>query len=165
MRKSSHPSPARPVTFPALVALLGYLSVLVAAVLPGRRPAPSGEAFQLTPRRPADGPTSPEPAGPSLASWPAPAWSTQAILDDGAVRYVRAASTPARRQAETAGAPPEDVLPEAFVTDEATVTDGQVTVRRTDPVVIVDGQLYDVDQARTLALGILEVVAAVGGAR
>jgi hypothetical protein len=108
-----------------------------------------------------------EPSAP-LAAWTRPAWATRTRLgDEVAVQHTLDASTPAFARPEALDAEPMEVLPELSQTDDVEVGALDVTVRRGELIVTVDSLQFNVDQARVLALGLLEILnasAAVGTA-
>jgi hypothetical protein len=104
----------------------------------------------------------------ALASWAAPVWAATSRAEDNGVTHSLRASAAALLVPEVAAVAPHSlgVLPEVYVTDELCPDGGRVDVVRSAPLVIVDALLLDINQARVLALGILEILDALpAGAR
>ena len=106
-----------------------------------------------------------ERAGEPLATWAAPSWATRSRVEDGMAWHTRTGATCTALGDQDE---PTDVTPELSQADGIDVdTRGRITVAREgEPVVVMDGARYSLDQAEVLAGALAELIdAARGGAR
>lgn len=88
-----------------------------------------------------------------------PGWATERSEEDASIRW--ALSREVDALPTFADSSPEPISVEVYTYDRLKVDGGAVRLERDEPSMIVAGQLMTVDQARSLAETISEVVKAV----
>lgn len=97
---------------------------------------------------------------PSATTWQAPKWASGHEETDAGITWLRLATVTPIRHGELIGEI-EEIEIWASQTERLSIVDGQVTVSRGDVDILIDGQIYELAEARKLATAVIEACDAV----